>query len=175
MSLPSWGGSTSASLHLKSFKTFFSSPDFRKNAVWGLLAWMWYEWAAQYCKMTVILTLHIMYDSWDENSCKMTVIFFPSFFGHTQYTSMISCVFIYVYIIVKCPLIFFSGIFMVIYGDGVTALARPTHRGEIFLKSGSEKNLLISCNSIFRKCEFSSGAPRRWLDPERCTHNAELA
>ena len=55
----------------------------------------------------------------------------------------------------------FSVIFMVIYDDGVTTLVRPTHRGEIFPKSECEKNLLITCNSISRKCEFFSGAPRR--------------
>ena len=54
-----------------------------------------------------------------------------------------------------------SVIFMAIYGDGVTTLARPTHRGETFLKSGLEKNLLITCNSISDKCEFFSGASHR--------------
>ena len=55
----------------------------------------------------------------------------------------------------------FSVIVMVIYGDGVTTLVRLTHRGEIFLKSGCEKNLLITCNSISRKYKFFGGAPRR--------------
>ena len=38
----------------------------------------------------------------------------------------------------------FSVILMFIYGDGIIILVKPTHQGEIFLKSGSEKNLLIT-------------------------------
>ena len=54
----------------------------------------------------------------------------------------------------------FSAIFMLFYGDGVTTLVRPTHRGEIFLFSEIWA-LLITGKSISRKCELFSGAPRR--------------
>ena len=166
MSLPLRGSST-APLRLKSCNTFSSSPDFRKKkqSVGLTCMWMWHEWAPQGCKMTVIFTLHIWYDSWDENMSiilKWQSLFFPSFFGHSHFTSIMSmCRYIRLY---NCKITVnsFSVIFMVIYGDGVTTLVRPTHRGEIFLKSGSDKNLLITYNSISRKCEFFSGASRRW-------------
>ena len=60
----------------------------------------------------------------------------------------------------KMTVIFFSVIFMIIYGDSVTTLVRPTRRLETFLKSTSEKNLLITFHYISRECEFFSGAPR---------------
>ena len=75
--------------------------------------------------------------------------------------------------------IFFSGPdFWKIYRSvGLTASTwqdeTSTHR-DIFLKSGSEKNLLKTFNSLSRTFGFFSGSPRRWWDPKGRTQNTEL-
>ena len=106
---------------------------------------------------------------------KWQSLFFPSFFGHAHYTSIMSCVFIYIYIIVKWTSIFFQSFLWSFMATTLQHWWDPhTGGGGIFLKSGSEKNLLMTCNSISRKCEFFSGTLRRWSDPERRTQNTKL-
>ena len=83
--------------------------------------------------MIVIFTLHISYDSRDGNiyicSCKMTVIIFSViFWSRSLYVYNVMCLYIHLYNC-KMNVNIFSIFFMVIYGDDLTTLVRPTHGG----------------------------------------------